>query len=93
MNMELQSPDHVANDAVLKGMQECSLAVVVALTHIEQTAGAEVSAAMAEIMVRLAVHHLLDRIGPQAAKAALVRVYADLETEIEAANSGSALLS
>jgi hypothetical protein len=59
-------------------LQESAMAIVVALAHVEQAAGAEASAEAAAIMMRLATLHLLTSIGPQAARAALVHIYADL---------------
>jgi len=91
MNMELQSPDVVAD--ISAGIKESAAAVIVALVHVEETVGAEASATMAELMVMLAVHHLLDRIGPVAARAALIGTFTDLQTEIASQNAGSSALS
>jgi hypothetical protein len=70
-----------------------SQAVLASLGGIEEAAGAAASAATAEMMVRLSIIHMLNRIGPQAAKAALVRVYADLETDIASQNAAATVLS
>jgi hypothetical protein len=73
---------------------ECSaVAVMTALHHVEQTAGAKVSAEAAELMLRLGTLHLLMRVGPVAARAALVGVYADMESDIARQNAGSSALS
>jgi hypothetical protein len=74
-------------------LESSAVAVMTALHHVEQAAGAAASAVTAEMMVRLSIIHMLNRIGPQAAKAALVRVYADLEIDIASQNAGSATLS
>jgi hypothetical protein len=55
-------------------LQESAAAIVAALVRVEQSAGAEASAEVAAIMMRLATLHILTSIDPQAAKAALVRL-------------------
>ena len=74
-------------------LQTAAEAIVVALVHIEQAAGAEASAEAAEIMIRLATIHLFNCIGPQAAKAVLISMFADLEIAIASQNGGSTALS
>jgi hypothetical protein len=74
-------------------LQSSADAILTALVRIEETCGAVVAGQAAELMIRLGGCFMFARIGPVAAKAALIGVYADLETDIEAANSGSGLLS
>jgi len=67
--------------------------VLVALGGVEKTAGAEAAARACEILTRLSTHYLFTCIGPQATKNMLIRVYADLQSEISALNGGSTTLS
>jgi hypothetical protein len=68
-------------------------AILTALSRIEETAGAETAARAAELMIRLGGCFMLARIGPVAARAAMVSVFADLTAAIEAQNCGSAAIS
>jgi hypothetical protein len=74
---------------VPEGLAEAAQSVALALAHVQAAAGAEVAAISAQIMIGLATQHLLINHGPVAARAALVRVYADLQAAIEAQNGSS----
>jgi hypothetical protein len=68
-------------------------AILAALTRIEETCGAAVAGQAAELMIRLGACYVLSRVGPVAAKAAMVSVYADLTGAIASQNCGSAAIS
>ena len=74
-------------------LESSAAAILEALTRIESTCGTAVAGQAAELMIRLGSCDVLTRIGPVAARAAMVAVYADLTAEIEAQNCGSAAIS
>jgi hypothetical protein len=74
-------------------LESSAAAILEALTRIESTRGAAVAGQAGELMIRLGSCYVLTRIGPVAARAAMIAVYADLTAAIEAQNCGSAALS
>jgi hypothetical protein len=74
-------------------LETSAASVLEALLRIESTCGSAVAAQAAELMIRLGGCFMLTRIGPQAAKAAMIATYAALKAEIEAQNCGSAAIS
>jgi hypothetical protein len=89
MNPEQQSP----NADISAAMQNAAGAVLVALSHVEQSAGPAVASTMAQAMVRLATIFIFERIGPTAARHLLVETYAALTDAIAAGNAGSGSIS
>ncbi len=73
--------------------QVASLAksVLEALTGVETASGVEAGADAAELLIRIALFHVFNHVGPLATKALLVRIYADLDVSIADANAGSTL--
>jgi hypothetical protein len=74
-------------------LQSNADAILTALVRIEETCGAAVAGQAAELMLRIGGCYMLARIGPVAARAAMVSVFADLTAAIEAQNCGSAAIS
>jgi hypothetical protein len=80
-------------ESIQEGLATVAQSIVIALGHIQTAGGAEVAAHAAGLMIGLATQHLLTACGPQAARDTLIRVYADLQAEIEAQNSGSTAIN
>jgi hypothetical protein len=70
-----------------------SQAVLASLGGIEEAGGVELAAGAAELLARLSIIFLLQRAGPKAASAVMVRIYHDLLQDIAASNAGSSALS
>jgi hypothetical protein len=70
-----------------------SQSVLTSLGGIEETGGVELAAGAAELLARLSILFLLQRAGPKAACAVMVRIYHDLLQDIAASNGGSPALS
>jgi hypothetical protein len=68
-------------------------AVLEALTGVETAAGVEAGAGAAEMLVRLALFHVFNHVGPQATRDLMFRVFADLEASVADANAGSSAIS
>jgi hypothetical protein len=75
MNSELESPDPAAD--VAAAMQSAAGAVLVALSHVEESGGIGVSGQMAAVMIRIATIYTLERVGPAAARNMLAGAWAD----------------
>ena len=63
------------------------------LDGVRTASGDEAAARACELLTRLSLFHVFTRLGPQAAKAMMVRVFADLQSEISTLNGGSTTLS
>jgi hypothetical protein len=67
--------------------------VVKALGSIQTSAGDEVARQACAITIRLATIHLLNAVGPQAARNALAATWRDLGEDIASQNGGAALIN
>jgi hypothetical protein len=68
-------------------------AILAALVRIEDSCGAAVAGQAAELMIRLGSCYVLARVGPVAARAAMIATYDDLTAAIASQNAGSSVLS
>jgi hypothetical protein len=68
-------------------------AILEALAGVETASGVEAGAGAAEMLVRLALFHVFNHVGPQATRDMMFRLFTDLEASIAAANAGSSAIS
>jgi hypothetical protein len=76
-----------------EAMRAAAACILVALDHVQTSAGPDVAATMGGLMVQLATGFLFERIGPAAARRVLVETYASLDAAIAEANGGTPTLS
>jgi hypothetical protein len=74
----------MSDPTIPAGLAIVAESVVAALANIATSTSPAVATQAAEILTRISTSFLLRSLGPQVARDALVRVYADLQAEIAA---------